>query len=83
MYHVLELMSRTELKRFGQKLRTLRTRHGMTTKVMAETLGLKSHSYMSELETGKKEPTALFVLKVARFFHVTTDQLLKDELDLE
>jgi transcriptional regulator with XRE-family HTH domain len=38
---------------------------------------------MSELETGKKEPTALFVLKVARFFNVTTDQLMKDELDLD
>ena len=55
----------------------------MTLKELASALGLTAHGYISEIEAGKKKPTADFVLKVARYFEVTTDQLLKDELDVE
>ena len=55
----------------------------MTLKELAIALGLTAHGYISEMETGKKKPTTEFVLKVARFFGVSTDQLLKDELDIE
>ena len=55
----------------------------MTLKGLAVALGLTAHGYISEMEAGKKRPTTEFVLKVARFFGVTTDQLLKDELDIE
>lgn len=68
---------------FGEKLRTLRVRHDMTLKQLANELGLTAHGYISELEAGKKMPTAEFVLNVARLFNVTTDELLKDELKLE
>ena len=71
------------MQRFGEKLRALRTRGGMTLKELALALGLNAHGYISELESGKKKPTAEFVLNVARLFNVTTDQLLKDELDLD
>ena len=71
------------MQRFGEKLRALRTRHKMTLKELAMELGLHAHGYISEIETGKKKPTAELVLKVARLFDVTTDQLLKDEIDLE
>jgi len=71
------------MQKFGEKLRALRTQHGMTLKRLAQELGLTAHGYISELESGKKKPTAEFVLKVARLFDITTDQLLKDELDLE
>lgn len=54
----------------------------MTLRALAEALGLTSHGYISELESGKKIPTAPFVLSVARLFEVTTDELLKDELEL-
>lgn len=70
------------IQRFGEKLRTLRTREGMTLQQLAYTLGLTAHGYISELETGKKMPTVEIVLRAARFFCVTTDQLLKDELDV-
>jgi transcriptional regulator with XRE-family HTH domain len=43
---------------------------------------MQAHGYISELETGKKLPTVEMVLKAARLFDVTTDQLLKDELDV-
>jgi transcriptional regulator with XRE-family HTH domain len=71
------------MQRFGEKLRTLRTQRGMTLKELALELGLSAHGYISELESGKKKPTAEFVLNVARLFDVNTDQLLKDELNLE
>jgi transcriptional regulator with XRE-family HTH domain len=55
----------------------------MTLKELAVALGLTAHGYISEIEAGKKKPTAEFVLKVSRFFKVTTDQLLKDEFEVE
>ncbi len=70
------------MKRFGEKLRVLRTNQEMTLKELAYALGLTAHGYISEIEAGKKKPTADFVLKVARYFKVTTDELLKDELEI-
>lgn len=70
------------MDRFGEKLRTLRTSHNMTLKALAVALGLRAHGYISEIESGKKKPTADFALAVARLFDVSVDELLKDELDL-
>lgn len=72
----------SKIQRFGQKLHALRREHNLTLKELANALGYTAHGHISELEGGKKIPTAEFVLGVARLFHVTTDQLLKDELDL-
>lgn len=87
MYQVVLCLSRDMnnpqgIQRFGDKLRALRLQHEMTLKALAGELGLTAHSYISELEAGKKVPTAEFVLNVARLFEVTTDELLKDELEL-
>lgn len=73
------------MRRFGEKLRTLRTQRGMTMRELALALGLSasSHSYISETEAGKRTPKLDFVLKVAQFFDVTLDQLARDDLDLE
>ncbi len=71
------------IQRFGEKLRTLRIQRGLTLKELAHELGHVAHGYISELETGKKPPTVEIVLSVARLFHVPTDHLLKDELELE
>jgi transcriptional regulator with XRE-family HTH domain len=68
--------------RFGEKLRSLRTTHGLTLQHLAADLGYATHAYISELESGKKVPTAALVLKVARRFGVSTDVLMKDELEL-
>lgn len=75
-------MSRVRIDRFGEKLHKLRTAEGMTLKDLAQALGHAAHGYISELEAGKKIPTVEFVLGVALLFDVTTDVLLKDELDL-
>jgi transcriptional regulator with XRE-family HTH domain len=49
-------------------------------KELATQLGYDSHSYISELESGRKSPSVEIVVALSRFFNVTTDQLLKDEL---
>lgn len=70
------------MQRFGEKLRLLRTRRGMTLTELAHALGYTAHGHISELEAGKKVPTVQFVLNVARLFGISTDELLKDELEL-
>lgn len=70
------------MQRFGEKLRALRTAHGLTLQQLAADLGYATHAYISELESGKKVPTATLVLKVARRFAVSTDVLLRDEMEL-
>ena len=74
--------SLTIITRFGQKLRLLRCQRGLTLKELAVAFGYTSHGYLSELESGKKTPTVEFTVNASRFFDVTTDQLLKDEMDL-
>ena len=74
--------SNPDFARFGEKLRALRTRHRLTLTQLAEHLGYKAHGHLSEIEAGKKLPTAGMALKVARLFDVSTDVLLKDELEV-
>ena len=76
------VMSAPSAARFGEKLRLLRRRHGMTLAHMADELGYKTHSYISEIESGRKTPTVAFVLKVADLFSVSTDVLLRDEYNI-
>lgn len=70
------------LQRFGEKLRTLRKDREMTLLQLAEALDYSTHSYLSELEGNKKLPPVELVIRVARYFDVTTDELLKDELEI-
>ncbi len=55
----------------------------MTLSELASSLGYVSHSYISAVEYGKKQPTVEFVLKVSRLFNVPADTLIKDELELD
>jgi transcriptional regulator with XRE-family HTH domain len=71
------------IQRFGEKLRLLRLRQGMTLRDLTRALGYVGSGYVSEVETGKRAPTAEFVLKVARLFNVSADRLLKDELEVD
>lgn len=61
----------------------MRRGEGLTLKELARSLGLSAHGHISELESGKKQPTTEFVLNVARRFKVSTDELMKDELELK
>ena len=72
----------SDLLRFGEKLRSLRNRRGLTLAQLADQLGYKAHGHLSEIESGKKLPTVGLAIKVARLFDVSTDALLKDELEI-
>jgi transcriptional regulator with XRE-family HTH domain len=71
------------MRRFGEKLRILRERHNISLRKLAADLDFRSHAHLGRIETGKKAPSAALVLKIARYFDVTTDRLMKDELELD
>jgi transcriptional regulator with XRE-family HTH domain len=68
---------------FGEKLRTLRKRAKLTQQELAEQLGYTDQSFIALVERGKRNPTVEMVLKVSNLFHVTADQLIRDELELD
>jgi transcriptional regulator with XRE-family HTH domain len=68
---------------FGEKLRILRERRGMTLNELAKLTGYATHSPLSLFENGKRKPTLDFVYKVAEVFGVSFDLLLNDNLELE
>ena len=70
------------MDKFGTKLHALREQRGLTVRQLATMLGIKSHTHIVGLETGKHKPSVDFVLKVANFFDVSTDKLMKDELEI-
>lgn len=71
------------MRKFGEKLRALRRHHNLTLQSLAEKLGYTSHSYLSEIEAGRKVPTVQFALKVSDLFDVSLDELLKDDIEMD
>jgi len=69
------------MKRFGAKLCQLRTQRGLTLAELGNLLEVQN-IFVSQLEKGRKFLNAEMILKVANIFNVTTDQLMRDELDL-
>lgn len=70
------------MERFGKKLRTLRKEQGLTLVQLGNVLDVHN-TYVSQMEKSKSTPNAAMILKIARYFDVSTDQLMKDELELE
>lgn len=70
-------------KNFGQKLHRLRVENDLTLQELSRDLGYATHSHLIALEQGKKVPTVELVLKVANLFGVSTDVLIRDELELD
>ncbi len=46
-------------------------------------LEIKSPGYVSKLETGKQKPSIELLLKISLYFGVSTDQLIRDDLELD
>lgn len=80
----VNMEERPTIHRFGEKMRVLRERRGMTTREIAVALGYpaESNSYISRIETGKVVPKAEFMLRVADFFEVSLDALMRDDLEV-
>jgi transcriptional regulator with XRE-family HTH domain len=70
------------MNKFGDKLRMLRKKRNLTLQQLGVQLEVH-HTYISQLEMGKRSPNAAMILKIADLFQVTTDQLMRDELTLD
>jgi transcriptional regulator with XRE-family HTH domain len=70
---------------FGQKLKQLRIKKGLTQQQLAEKLGYKTNSYISDVESGHFIPSRDKLKKIARAlgvsFKVLEDMLLESRLE--
>jgi transcriptional regulator with XRE-family HTH domain len=70
---------------FGQKLRQLRIQKRLTQQQLAERLGYKTNSYISDVESGHFIPSKDKLKKIARAldvpFKVLEDMLLESRLE--
>ena len=71
------------MEKFGEKLRRLRQKHSISLRELSAQLGYASHSYVTALEKNERKPSAEVILKLADIFDVTTDQLMRDEIELD
>ncbi len=69
------------MDRFGEKLQCLRKRRNLTLTELGKILDVHN-TFVSQIEKGRRVPNAEMIIKVADTFGVTTDQLMRDELDL-
>lgn len=60
---------------FGENLKSLRTERKLSQKTVAEYLNVSWHT-ISHWETGYSEPSIEQIKLLAKFFEITTDELL-------
>lgn len=65
---------------FAENLKNLRRQEGLTQPQLAQKIGV-SKGMISFWENGVYEPTATNIVKIARYFHISTDELLSVEED--
>lgn len=70
------------MERIGEKLKILRLQRGLTTRQLAKALQT-SQAQISRIENGLRQPTGDLIIKMADFFNVPIDKLMRDELDLD
>ena len=71
------------MQRFGHKLRILRQGRGLSVRQLSADLGIKSTGYITRLEKGRRYPSIPLLVKISLYFNVTTDQLVRDDLELD
>lgn len=67
----------------GAKLRYLRHQRNMTQVELSSHLDLASHGHVTNIETTRRVASIELVLRIADFFSVTTDYLVRDEVPVE
>lgn len=67
----------------GAKLRYLRHQRRMTQEELYGHLALASQGHITNIETSKRVASVDLVLRIADFFKVTTDYLLRDDVPVE
>ena len=68
---------------FSKNLKYLRSESGIEQKELAETLGYKSSSAVSEWEKGIREPNIQIISKLAEIFKTTITNLMEKDLSKE
>lgn len=71
------------IARYSENLRYLRKKHGMTQEDMADLLGYKGKQGYNAIETGTAKTAVNDLEKLADFFGVTLDQMVKQDLSKE
>lgn len=66
----------------GRQIQLLRIQHRLTQKELAEKIN-SSQNYISEVETGKKQPSIDYYVAVANFFNVSLDHLFSDSIKMK
>jgi transcriptional regulator with XRE-family HTH domain len=67
----------------GAKIRYLRHQRKMTQGELGQSLDLASHGHITNVETTRRVASIDLVLRIADFFRVTTDYLLRDNVQVE
>ncbi len=70
------------MKRFGEKLYTLRKRNKLSQRQLGEMLNV-SGSHIGAIERGDKTPNAAMILEIADIFGVTPNQLMLDDDEVD
>lgn len=66
------------LKKFGERVRELRIKKGLSQEELAELSGLH-RTYISSLELGKRNVSLINIFALSKALGVTPDKLLKAE----
>ena len=56
---------------------------GLTVSQLAAKLEIKSHSHIADMESGRSKPSVELLLRIADLFNVITDQLLRDDQEVD
>ncbi len=70
------------MNRFGEKLRTLRERRGLSLKQLGDLLDV-SKTFLWDMEKGKKIPNIAMLNKICDVFDVGCNKLIRDEIELD
>ena len=69
-------------KGLPDKLRLIREHLGMSQGEIAKALGVENRASISGYERGEREPPLPTLLRYARLAHISTDDLIDDEMEL-
>jgi transcriptional regulator with XRE-family HTH domain len=77
---------RSRPKKLGAKLKLIRTRLGLTQTQMIEKLAVRDEplrpASISGYELGKREPPLMVLLRYAKVYGCSTDELIDDKMKL-
>lgn len=75
-------MAGIDKEMFGQRLREIRKKHGMTQAELGEKTGL-ADKYISRIETGKADVSLDCFVKLVNAFDVPSDYYLQDSISYD